>query len=158
MTAEEKNKKVITYGSIGSSVGLVGGLIYAFRNKKSFWGYVGYGLLFSTIGYTAVAVPAFILIKEDKKSDDKTKKDTSESSTTENSAEPKPDTKKVITKEKATELLKFYVNKKREMEVAKYTKEGAITAQLVVDSLKKSIEDGGWKVIEKDGKITAVKA
>lgn len=162
MTAEEKTKKVITYGSLGSSIGLVGGLIYAFKNKKSFWGYVGYGLLFSTIGYTALAVPAFVLIKEDKATDNKTKKDTTTSSdktaTTDNSTtDANLDAKKIITKEKATELLKFYANKKKEMEVSKYA-DGGKQAQLVLNSLKKSIEDGGWKVVEKDGKISAVKS
>lgn len=153
MTTEEKTKKVYAIGAVGSSIGLVGGLIYAFKKQKGFWGYVGYGLLFSTIGYSVGAVPAFVFIKEDKTTDDKTKKD--DTVIVDDKKEP---TKTVITKEKATELLKFYINKKKEMSVAKYTPEGMMTANLVVNSLKKSLEDGGWKVIEKDGKTTAVRA
>lgn len=71
MTAEEKSKKVATAGYVGSSAGFVFGLGYAFKTKKSFWGYVGYSLLFSLIGGTVASVPAYVMLKEDKKEDPK---------------------------------------------------------------------------------------
>jgi hypothetical protein len=33
------------------SIGTIGGLYYAFKNKKGFWGYVGFALLGSVIGF-----------------------------------------------------------------------------------------------------------
>ena len=66
MTQEEKNKKVLVAGAIGSSVGLGAGLYYAFSGKKGFWSYVGYGLLGSILGGIATRVPAYIILKADK--------------------------------------------------------------------------------------------
>jgi len=34
------------------SIGSLGGLYYAFKKNKGFWGYVGFGLLGSVVGYT----------------------------------------------------------------------------------------------------------
>lgn len=65
MTADEKNKRVQKAGAVGSSIGFVGGLVYAFKTKKGFWGYVGYSVLFSLIGGTVSSLPAFIMLKED---------------------------------------------------------------------------------------------
>lgn len=33
-------------------IGLIGGLAYSFKKDSSFWGYLGYGVLFSIIGTT----------------------------------------------------------------------------------------------------------
>ena len=33
------------------SIGTIGGLYYAFKKKKGFWGYVGFALLGSVIGF-----------------------------------------------------------------------------------------------------------
>ena len=46
----DTSKRVKQAAGIGSTAGLTVGLIYAFKSKKKFWGYVGYGLLFSLIG------------------------------------------------------------------------------------------------------------
>ena len=67
MSLTDRQKKIMNISSIGSSVGLVGGLVYAFRGKKGFWGYVGYSVLFSIIGGTAAGVGAQILIKKEDK-------------------------------------------------------------------------------------------
>ena len=37
--------KITNVTQISSSVGLLAGLSYAFKNNKGFWAYVGYGLL-----------------------------------------------------------------------------------------------------------------
>lgn len=37
--------KITSVTQISSSVGLLAGLAYAFKNNKGFWAYVGYGLL-----------------------------------------------------------------------------------------------------------------
>ena len=47
-----------------SSVGLLAGLYYAFKNEKGFWAYVGYGLLGSIAGTTAGSIVS--LVKSDK--------------------------------------------------------------------------------------------
>jgi len=65
MSLTDRQKKIMQISSIGSSVGLVGGLVYAFRGKKGFWAYVGYGLLGSIIGGTVAGVGAKVLIKKD---------------------------------------------------------------------------------------------
>lgn len=44
-----------------SSAGLVLGLVYAFRTKRKFWGYVGFGLLGSIIVGSAVGVPVSLM-------------------------------------------------------------------------------------------------
>lgn len=59
----EANKKVKNAGAIGSSIGLTAGLIYAFRGKKKFWGYVGYGLLFSLIGSGVASLGTYAVLK-----------------------------------------------------------------------------------------------
>jgi len=64
-TVTDRNKKIMNATSIGSSLGLIGGLVYSFHNKKSFWGYVGYGLLFSIIGGTVAGVGAQIVVKKE---------------------------------------------------------------------------------------------
>ena len=63
----EKSKKIMNASYIGGSIGFVGGLTYAFRKQKSFWGYVGYGILFSIIGSTVTGVGAFAIIKDEAK-------------------------------------------------------------------------------------------
>lgn len=46
--------KIMSITQVGSSLGLIAGLGYAFKKNKSFWAYIGYGLLgsvvFGTIG------------------------------------------------------------------------------------------------------------
>lgn len=46
--------KIMNITQISSSIGFIAGLGYAFKKNKSFWGYVGYGLLgsivFGTVG------------------------------------------------------------------------------------------------------------
>lgn len=59
-------KKINNIASLGSSIGFVGGLVYAFNKKKGFWGYVGFGLLFSIIGGTMSGLGARALIKKQK--------------------------------------------------------------------------------------------
>lgn len=59
----ETNKAVKNASAIGSLAGLTGGLIYAFRGKKKFWGYVGYGLLFSLIGSGVASLGAYAVLK-----------------------------------------------------------------------------------------------
>lgn len=72
MTTTEKDKKVFMASAVGNSLGMAGGLLYAFKKGKGFWGYVGYGLLFAIIGGTLTGVPAYVLIEEDKvKEEDK---------------------------------------------------------------------------------------
>ena len=46
VTELEGKKKSLALLQMGiSSVGMVGGMIYANRKGKKFWGYVGYGIL-----------------------------------------------------------------------------------------------------------------
>ena len=144
MTPEEKNTRVVQIGSAVSSAGMVAGLIYAFKKDKGFWGYVGYGLLFSTIGYTVGALPAFIFIKETKATDDKKTETTTTTTTTVKEPVVKH-TIVAISKEKANEIFGFWLKKKKEMETAKYS-DGGFLANAVLDSLKKSLESGGWKI------------
>ena len=66
MTQEEKNRKVMNAGMVGSALGMGGGLYLAFSKQKGFWGYVGYGLLFSILGGIATRVPTFVALKVDK--------------------------------------------------------------------------------------------
>jgi hypothetical protein len=58
----ERTKKIANASSIGGTIGMIGGLVYAFKTKKKFWGYVGFGLLGSIGGslITNVAVRPFI--------------------------------------------------------------------------------------------------
>lgn len=44
--------------SIASSVGFLGGLFYAFKNQKGFWGYVGFGILGSIVASTLYKIVA----------------------------------------------------------------------------------------------------
>lgn len=60
-----KSEKVTNVTVIAGSVGLVGGLLYAFTKKKKFWGYVGFGLLFNVVGGTIGWVAATAVIKKD---------------------------------------------------------------------------------------------
>ncbi len=46
---------------IGSSIGFIAGLGYAFKGKKGFWAYVGYGLLGSIVFGTVSAIGADII-------------------------------------------------------------------------------------------------
>jgi hypothetical protein len=64
----DRQKKIMNITSISSSIGLVGGLGYAFAKKKGFWSYVGYGLLFSIIGGTIGGVGAQVIVKKEDKS------------------------------------------------------------------------------------------
>ena len=59
-----KNEKVQRAASVGTSIGNIGGLTYAFMKKKKFWGYVGYFLLFGIITGSLTYVASEILIKE----------------------------------------------------------------------------------------------
>jgi hypothetical protein len=65
MTQADKEKRVQNIAMIGSSVGMGVGLYKAYKGKKKFWTYVGFGLLFSIIGGIATGVPARIIIKAD---------------------------------------------------------------------------------------------
>ena len=65
MSLTDRQKKIMNITSIGSSVGLVGGLVYAFRGKKGFWAYVGYGLLGIIAVGTVTGIGAKLLIKEE---------------------------------------------------------------------------------------------
>jgi hypothetical protein len=49
VTTDARTKKIENITSIGSTIGLVGGLVYAFKTKKGFWGYVGFGILGSVV-------------------------------------------------------------------------------------------------------------
>jgi hypothetical protein len=63
----ERSKKIMNITSIGSSVGLLAGLGYAFSKKKGFWGYVGFSILGSIAFGTAAGVGAQILVKKEDK-------------------------------------------------------------------------------------------
>lgn len=61
----EREKKIMQISSVGSAIGLIGGMIYAFKNNKSFWGYIGYGLLlFPIVGGTVANLGARAVIKK----------------------------------------------------------------------------------------------
>ena len=66
MSLTERDKKIMNVTSIGSSIGFLGGLLYAFKGKKKFWGYVGYSILGSLIAGTATGIGARVIIKKDK--------------------------------------------------------------------------------------------
>ncbi len=61
-----KKKKVQNIGAIGATLGNVAGLVYAFKGKKKFWGYVGFMLLGGLVVGGLASVGANIAIKEDK--------------------------------------------------------------------------------------------
>ncbi len=65
LTAEQKSKILtLTYIQGASSLaGMVAGLIYAYKTKRSFWGYVGFALLGSTV-FGAVVWIATIPMKK----------------------------------------------------------------------------------------------
>ncbi len=168
MTREEKTRKVITIGSAVSSVGMVGGLIYAFKKQKGFWGYVGYGLLFSTIGYTVGALPASILIKEDSpkssiKNDEEIVKEEIkiDPNKTNKIDSNKPASniikkeiivvKAPISEEKANQILGFWLKKKDEVAKSKMTADSLAMANTVMLGLKKALLEGGW--IISDNKV-----
>jgi len=60
-----RGKKIMNITSIGSSVGLLAGLGYAFSKKKGFWGYVGFSILGSIAFGTAAGIGANLLVKKD---------------------------------------------------------------------------------------------
>ena len=45
-TTNDKNRRIV---SIASTLGMVGGVYFAYKRKSSGWGYAGYGLLFSFV-------------------------------------------------------------------------------------------------------------
>jgi hypothetical protein len=67
----DNKKRVQNAAAIGSTAGLTVGLIYAFKSKKKFWGYVGYGLLFSLIGSGVASLGAYGYIATMKKAEPK---------------------------------------------------------------------------------------
>jgi len=44
--ANDKNRRIV---SIASTLGMVGGVYFAYKRKSSVWGYAGYGFLFSFV-------------------------------------------------------------------------------------------------------------
>ena len=54
--------KILNTTQIASSIGLIAGLGYAFNKNKSFWGYVGFGLLGSIVFGTVGNIGARIAI------------------------------------------------------------------------------------------------
>ena len=54
--------KILNATQIASSIGLIAGLGYAFKKNKSFWGYVGFGLLGSIVFGTVGNIGARIAI------------------------------------------------------------------------------------------------
>lgn len=46
----DPNKKRV-FASIGSAIGFPGGLFFAYKRQSGFWGYVGWSMLFSIVGY-----------------------------------------------------------------------------------------------------------
>ena len=65
MSLTDRQKKIMNIASIGSSVGFISGLGYAFSKKKGFWSYVGYGLLGSIVFGTVSGIGARVIIKKD---------------------------------------------------------------------------------------------
>ncbi len=63
-TVPDRMKKVQFIASIGSSIGGVAGLVYAFKNNKGFWAYVGYSLLGSIVFGTLSGVGAELAVKK----------------------------------------------------------------------------------------------
>jgi len=63
LTKEQFASKVNNSMAIGSSIGLMVGLGYAFAKKKKFWGYVGFSLLGSLMLGTGCAVVANVANK-----------------------------------------------------------------------------------------------
>ena len=61
-----RDKKINNITGIGSSVGFAGGLIYAFKKGKGFWGYVGFGILFSIIGGAGAKIIGHVVVPEEK--------------------------------------------------------------------------------------------
>jgi hypothetical protein len=55
--------KITNITQIASSVGLLAGLVYAFKNNKGFWAYVGYGMLGSIAFGLSANITSKILIK-----------------------------------------------------------------------------------------------
>lgn len=64
---DARMRKIVNITSFGSSVGMVGGLLYAFNKKKGFLGYVGYSLLFTIIGGTVSNLGARAILKPEEK-------------------------------------------------------------------------------------------
>ena len=65
MTKEEKTKKIATISSAMGTLGMVGGLYFAYTRQNKFWGYVGWALLFS-FGASAISgAVSSLAIKED---------------------------------------------------------------------------------------------
>lgn len=62
----DRAKKIQNIASIGSSVGTVAGLVLAYKQKKKFWGYVGYAILGSLVVGITAGVTARVLVKEEK--------------------------------------------------------------------------------------------
>lgn len=60
----EKTKKVIAISGLFSTMGLLLGLIIAYRKDAKFWGYIGNGLLFMVMGSLIGSVGSTILIKD----------------------------------------------------------------------------------------------
>lgn len=91
--------------------------------------------------------------------DSKEKPAVTNTNTVTEEAKPVADPTKAISKEKAIELLGFYVKKQADMSSSKLTDEGSKLANAVLASLRKAIEDGGWMIAPEEGtrKLTVVK-
>jgi len=63
MTA--KQTKVATITGIATAAGNVLGLVYAFNQKKSFWGYVGYMVLGGLVVGLSANVASNLMIKNE---------------------------------------------------------------------------------------------
>ncbi len=80
--AKTKAEKMANVAWIVGSLGFIAGLIYAFKTKKSFWGYVGYSFLGSTVLGTLGAVGGAIFIPKDSSNFSGGKKNTTDISKT----------------------------------------------------------------------------
>ena len=78
MAKTEFQKKINTLAAIqsaGAGIGLLGGIMIAYRKKKGFWGYVGFMLLGSIAGNVAaglVTVPIYLNLSRENAQDNQT--------------------------------------------------------------------------------------
>lgn len=88
---------------------------------------------------------------------------TTTTTTTTETTNPVTNPKKEISKEKALELLGYYIKKKYDMSVSKYTAEGMKLETAILLSFEKAITDGGWRIVpamkgqEASGQLTVAK-
>lgn len=152
LTPEQKSKILnLTYIQSGSSLaGLVAGLIFAYKKKKGFWGYVGFGILGSMIfGGVAWIVTIPMKKKIVMSIDTNGSSNKSEQPVSANDSASSPN----MSVDDAKAIAKAISDKVRSAKSSRLSAEARAELQKEINSMTDSLKQAGFSLVRtKDGK------